>query len=82
MRVIATPKRNVQRARDDAIGGEHSLARQQPLVLDALDGRADVLWPQPEADIGTRVAEHSLETISHRSRPLSPPCPVAYCRSR
>jgi long-chain alkane monooxygenase len=35
-----------------------------------LGKRADVLWPQPNADIRTHEPESSLETISHRSRPF------------
>jgi hypothetical protein len=47
MRLITAPERDVQCARDDAIGCEGSLAGQQPRILDALDARADVLRPQP-----------------------------------
>jgi hypothetical protein len=35
-----------------------------------LGKRADVLWPQPNADVRTHEPESSLETISHRSRPF------------
>jgi hypothetical protein len=51
MRVIAAPERDVQCPRDESIGCEGSLAGQQPRILDALDARADVLRPQPKADI-------------------------------
>jgi hypothetical protein len=51
MRLITAPKRDVQRARDDAIGRKHSLPGQQTRVLDALDRRADVLRPQPKPDV-------------------------------
>jgi len=64
MRVIAAPERDVKCARDDAIGRERSLAGQQPRILDALDARADVLGPQPKADI--RAFDPLLVKRRHR----------------
>jgi hypothetical protein len=42
------PARNMQCARDDAIVGEHTLAGQQPRILDAPDVRPDALRPRPK----------------------------------
>src|SRR5580704_4449406 len=69
MRVIAAPERDVHCPRDEAIGCEGSLAGQQPRILDALDARADVLWPQPRADIRGFEPGRSLATVCHKSRP-------------
>jgi hypothetical protein len=82
VRVIAAPERDVQRVRDDAIVGERSPAGQQPPILDALDARADVLWPQPKADIRAFEPERSLATVRHKSRPLFSVWPAAYLRDR
>src|ERR1700730_17764525 len=79
MRVIAAPERDVKCARDDTIGRERS---QHPRILDALDARADVLVPQPKADIRAFDPECSFATVSHRSRPLSSGCPIAHRRDR
>src|ERR1700730_9721117 len=77
MRLITAPERDVQCARDDAIGREGSLAGHPPRILDALDARPDVLRPQPRADICPFEPEHSLATVSHRSRPFYGVAPCA-----
>lgn len=62
---IAAPKRDVQRARDDAIGCKRSLPGQQTRVLDALDPRADVPRPLPKDDINGCQPECSLAIVRH-----------------
>lgn len=76
MRLVAAAERDVQRARDDAIGRERSLAGQQPRILDALYARADVLRPQAKADIRAGEPERLLASVSHKNRPFSSGCPA------
>src|SRR6516165_2743763 len=70
VRVITTPERGMQHSRHVVIGRECSLAGQQPRIFDAFDACADVLRPQPKAEIRACGLEGSLETASHGSRPF------------
>jgi hypothetical protein len=65
--VIAAPERDVHCPRDEAIGCKRSLAGQQPRILDAFDARADVLWPQPKADIRGLGPGRLLATVCQHS---------------
>ena len=66
MWVIAAAECDMQCARDDPVSGEGALAGQQPPILDPLDPRADVLWPQPEAEIRAFEPQRLPAIVSHR----------------
>jgi hypothetical protein len=74
MCVIAALECDMQCARDDTIVGKRALAGQQPSILDSLDPRADVLRPQPEAEIRAFEPQCLPAIVSHRK---SDPFPFA-----
>jgi len=77
MRVITAPKRDLQRARDDAIGRKRSLPGQQARILDALYRRADVLRTQLKPDVSACEPECSFAIVSHGG----PACSVRAMRA-